>query len=216
MRFPLIFSEKSYCWIIPVLVITFLYTTSIAQESVQEGGEEETYSISLVQTAEVDKEIQEVGDKKVLTETYTVKEGDRIWQIFRERGLLQKRNLAELLSMLKKHVHTSIKPNIHKLLFKGKFNFTKHFSKKYSYLEKDVISYIYFTLVKMNELLNDSSLSRIEVSIFRQELFCCNILILQRYKFSKTDMSKMDNVEHVGQCKHLKSYPIEEIMSKKW
>jgi hypothetical protein len=66
----------------------------------QEKEEEDTYSISLVQTAEVDKEIIEVEDKKVLTETYTVEKGDHIWQLFRERGLLRKRNLRQLLSML--------------------------------------------------------------------------------------------------------------------
>ncbi len=67
----------------------------------QEEDEEETYAISLVKTAEEDKEIIEMADKKVLTETYTVKKDDRIWQLFRERGLLKKRNLSELLSTLK-------------------------------------------------------------------------------------------------------------------
>ena len=80
------------------LVVMLLFNISAAQE--KEG--EETYSISLVQTAEADKEIIEVEDKKVLTETYAVEKGDRIWQLFRERGLLRKRNLGQLLSMLKK------------------------------------------------------------------------------------------------------------------
>jgi hypothetical protein len=64
--------------------------------------DEETYSISLVQTAEVDKEIRRLGEKKVLIESYVVKKGDHIWQLFRERGLLRKGNLPELLAVLKR------------------------------------------------------------------------------------------------------------------
>jgi hypothetical protein len=83
--------------LLSLLVFTSPFKFSLAQEK----GEEETYSISLVQTAEVGKEIIDVEDKKVLTETYRVEKGDWIWQLFRERGLLQKRNVSELLSMLK-------------------------------------------------------------------------------------------------------------------
>ena len=43
-----------------------------------------------------------MDDRKVLTQEYTVQEGDHVWQLFRERGLLQKRDLPELLSVLKK------------------------------------------------------------------------------------------------------------------
>jgi hypothetical protein len=82
--------------LLSLLVLISPFNISLAQEK----GEEETYSISLVQTAEVGKEIIEVEDKKVLTETYKVEKGDWIWQLFRERGLLQKHNLRELLSML--------------------------------------------------------------------------------------------------------------------
>jgi len=65
---------------------------------------EETYDISLVKTADpgsADK-IHEVDGKKVLAETYTVKDGDHLWQILREKKLLEKKNLVELLSVLKK------------------------------------------------------------------------------------------------------------------
>jgi hypothetical protein len=87
---------------ISLLLLSLLVFTSPLHISLaQEKGDEETYSISLVQTAEVGKEIIEVEDKKVLTETITIEKGDWIWQLFRERGLLQKRNLSELLSMLK-------------------------------------------------------------------------------------------------------------------
>ena len=66
--------------------------------------EEKSYSISLTKTAEKQggTEIHEVDDRKVLTQEYTVQDGDHVWQLFRERGLLQKRNLPELLSVLKK------------------------------------------------------------------------------------------------------------------
>jgi len=67
----------------------------------QEGGEE-TYSISLVQTAESGKEIHELEGRKVLAETYTVQKGDHLWQLLRERGLLEKRDLPELLAVLKR------------------------------------------------------------------------------------------------------------------
>jgi hypothetical protein len=67
----------------------------------QEENEEETYAISLVQTAEEDKEIVEVEDKKVLAETYTVIKNDHVWQLLRERDLLSKHNLSEVLATLK-------------------------------------------------------------------------------------------------------------------
>jgi hypothetical protein len=66
--------------------------------------DEETYNISLVKTADLGKanQVKEIDGKKVLTESYTVKDGEHIWQILRERKLLEKRNLADLVSMLKK------------------------------------------------------------------------------------------------------------------
>lgn len=70
--------------------------------SAQEEDEEETYTISLVQTAETDKEIHEIEDQKVLAEAYQVAEGDHIWSLLRKRGLLQDNSLPRILSMLKK------------------------------------------------------------------------------------------------------------------
>jgi LysM repeat protein len=82
---------------------------SLAQEK-----DEETYSISLTQTAEPEieteqevrvvekKETYSLEGKKVISETYTVKKGDHLWQLLRERGLLEKKNLPELLAALKK------------------------------------------------------------------------------------------------------------------
>ena len=79
-------------------LVLFFLNPAQAQE------EEKSYSISLTKTAETQesKDIHEVDDKKVLTQEYTVQDGDHVWQLLRERGLLQKQNLAELLFMLKK------------------------------------------------------------------------------------------------------------------
>lgn len=68
---------------------------------------EDTYSISLVQTAELDqeknREVRQIDqNRKALIETYTVKKGDHLWQLFRERRMLEKRNLYELISVLKR------------------------------------------------------------------------------------------------------------------
>jgi hypothetical protein len=84
---------------VPIGLLAFLFPLNPVFS--QEGGEE-TYSISLVQTAEADKEIHEIEGRKVLTETYTVQGGDHLWQLLRERGLLEKRELPELLAVLKR------------------------------------------------------------------------------------------------------------------
>lgn len=68
---------------------------------------EDTYDITLIKTAETDtgsggqREILEVDGRRVLTETHAVEEGEWIWKILRERELLEKRNLAEILEILK-------------------------------------------------------------------------------------------------------------------
>lgn len=64
--------------------------------------DEKTYSISLVKTAKIDKDIREVDNKKVLVEEHALQEGEWVWKVLRERGLLKKHNLAHLLSVLKK------------------------------------------------------------------------------------------------------------------
>ena len=61
---------------------------------------EKTYSISLTKTAGIEEDIYEVDNKKVLTEEYTIKEGEWVWQILRQKGLLKQRNLSEILSVL--------------------------------------------------------------------------------------------------------------------
>jgi hypothetical protein len=84
-----------------VLVVFLVFFLTPGRAFSQEGGEE-TYSISLVQTAESDKEIHEIEGRKVLTETHTVQQGEHLWQLLRERGLLEKRELPELLAVLKR------------------------------------------------------------------------------------------------------------------
>jgi hypothetical protein len=95
---PQVTIRKIFPLMVSLLIIVLLFSPSSAREKT----DEETYSISLVKTAEVDKQIYKVGKKKVLTETVSVKKGDHVWQILRQRGLLKQRNLREILSTLKK------------------------------------------------------------------------------------------------------------------
>lgn len=82
-----------------LLIIILLFSPSSAREK----ADEETYSISLVKTAEVDKQIYKVEKKRVVTETYSVQKGDYVYQILRQKGLLKKRrNIREILTTLKK------------------------------------------------------------------------------------------------------------------
>jgi hypothetical protein len=94
------FKAMIRCAIMPLMAVVFVFSPASSQ------GSEETYSISLVQTAEVDKEknkeVREVDNRKVLAENYTVRKGDHLWQLFRERGMLQKRELPELIEVLKR------------------------------------------------------------------------------------------------------------------
>ena len=98
--------RKITCLLTALLLsaIILSYNICYAQEEA-----EETYDISLVKTAEPGDadEILEVDGKKVIGETYTVKDGDHLWQLFRERNLLEKKNFGELLSVLKR-LNTSL------------------------------------------------------------------------------------------------------------
>ncbi len=51
---------------------------------------------------EVKKEILDLDDKKILTEHYTIRHGDHLWQILRERDLLDRKDFPELFNMLKR------------------------------------------------------------------------------------------------------------------
>ncbi len=76
------------------LVILSCFQLALAQE-------EETYDISLVKTAEVEEKIYEVDGKKVLTQTYTVQEGDWICKILRRKGAMKHHVVTELLSAVR-------------------------------------------------------------------------------------------------------------------
>jgi LysM repeat protein len=94
------FKASIFCAIALSLVILFASRQAFSQTG------DDTYSISLVQTAEVDKhqnkEVREVDNRKVLAENYTVKKGDHLWQLFREREMLQNKDLTELIAVLKR------------------------------------------------------------------------------------------------------------------
>jgi hypothetical protein len=64
--------------------------------------QQNTYAISLVKTANMGKEIYEVDNRKVLTQTYIVRKGDYLWKILREKGLWRQGNISEFLSVMKK------------------------------------------------------------------------------------------------------------------
>jgi hypothetical protein len=101
------------CFFLPSVLVFLLALCPWDRSQAQEK-DEETYSISLTQTAEPDLETEQeirvvekkeaftLEGKKVVTETYTVRKGDHLWQLLRERGLLEKKNLPELLAALKK------------------------------------------------------------------------------------------------------------------
>ncbi|MGM0383628.1 MAG: LysM peptidoglycan-binding domain-containing protein [Thermodesulfobacteriota bacterium] len=62
-----------------------------------QGKEKDTCSISLVQQAKIKK----MEGKEVISETYQVKDGDHIWELLRQRGLLERPDLDDLIALLK-------------------------------------------------------------------------------------------------------------------
>jgi hypothetical protein len=87
---------------LPVIISILVGILMLSTPGITRGQEEEeTYSISLEKTAGADRKIYEVDGKKVVTESYSVVKGDHVWNILRQRGLLNK-NLKETLSVLKK------------------------------------------------------------------------------------------------------------------
>ncbi len=79
------------------IYLTFLIAFPSLYAPLVQGKEKDTFSISLVQQAKVKK----IEGREVVCETYTVKDGDYIWKLLRQRGLLKRPNLAELISILK-------------------------------------------------------------------------------------------------------------------
>ena len=79
------------------IYLTFLIAFPSLYTPFVQGKEKDTFSISLVQQAKVKK----IEGREVVCETYTVKDGDYIWKLLRQRGLLKRPNLTELISLLK-------------------------------------------------------------------------------------------------------------------
>ena len=79
------------------ILLASLIAFSCLCEPLVQGKEKDTFSISLVQQATVKK--KEGGE--VLWEHYKVKEGDYIWQLLRQRDLLKRPDISELVSLLK-------------------------------------------------------------------------------------------------------------------
>lgn len=79
------------------IYLTFLTAFPSLYAPLVQGKEKDTFSISLVQQAKVKK----IEGREIVCETYTVKDGDYIWKLLRQRGLLKKPDLAELISLLK-------------------------------------------------------------------------------------------------------------------
>ncbi len=71
-------------------------------------GEEDTYEITLVKSAEAPgedrggREILRVGGRRVLAERHKVREGEWIWKILREKADPEQKNLHRLLGVLKR------------------------------------------------------------------------------------------------------------------
>ncbi len=84
-------------WVVSIIIFALLMSSMPVC-----GQEEKTYSISLVKTANLHQKVHKIGDKKVLVEPHKVKEGEHVWQILRDKGLLQGANIPELLTILKK------------------------------------------------------------------------------------------------------------------
>ncbi|MBN1277487.1 MAG: LysM peptidoglycan-binding domain-containing protein [Deltaproteobacteria bacterium] len=63
---------------------------------------EETYSIDLVKTPETETRIHKLDDKKVLSEVYTVQEGEWVVNVLRRKGLLNQYKIHDLLALVKK------------------------------------------------------------------------------------------------------------------
>ena len=99
MKYSILARAYIHAVFIPILV--FFFTLSgTGKAQVRE--DEETYSISLVKTAEDDREILEFEGKKLITESYRVKRGDYIYGILRQKGLLDKKDSNEIISLLGK------------------------------------------------------------------------------------------------------------------
>lgn len=85
-----------------LIALLFLLSSTYGVLNAQEK-QEETYSISLIQAAEPgNTTVTEIDGRKVPIERYEVQSGDHLWKILREKGLLKKQVLQEVLRNLKR------------------------------------------------------------------------------------------------------------------
>lgn len=80
-----------------LILLAFLVAFPYLLAHAVQGKGRDTFSISLVQQVTVKR----IGGKKVIYERYRVEKGDYIWQLLRQRGLLKRPDLVELISLLK-------------------------------------------------------------------------------------------------------------------
>jgi LysM repeat protein len=85
--------SKQGILILLIFLVAFPYLLAHAVQ----GKVRDTFSISLVQQVTVKR----IEGKKVICERYRVKKGDYIWRLLRQRGLLKRPDLVELISLLK-------------------------------------------------------------------------------------------------------------------
>ena len=81
-----------------LILLIFLIASTWLCAPLAQGKDKDTFSISLVQEATVKK----IEGREVVCEHYRVKEGDHIWQLLRQRGLLKREDFPELISLLKR------------------------------------------------------------------------------------------------------------------
>jgi len=79
------------------IFLTFLIVFPCLCAPLVQGKGKDTLSISLVQQAKIKK----MEGREVVCEKVKVKDGDYIWKILRQRGLLKRPDIAELISLLK-------------------------------------------------------------------------------------------------------------------
>ena len=80
-----------------LIPLTFMIALTWLYAPLAQGKEKDTFSISLTQQATVKR----IEGREVTCEHYRVKEGDYIYKILRQRGLVKRPDFPELISMLK-------------------------------------------------------------------------------------------------------------------
>ncbi len=78
-----------------IFIFFFFFSSLCTSQGL--GKDKDTFSISLVRKATV----KETKDRRIVYERYRVKKGDYIWKLLRRRGLLDKGDSGELISLIK-------------------------------------------------------------------------------------------------------------------